>query len=238
VYRSTNGGVSWSSSQLIASADEHNVAGGLRTSPLPTAEVNKKGKIYVAWQDCRFRTGCAENDIVFVSSKDGVTWTAPVRVPIDPVSSTVDHFIPGLAVDKATGGRTTHLALTYYYYPQANCTAQTCQLDVGFVTSVNNGKSWSAPQQLGGPMSISQIANTSQGNMVGDYISTSITADGHAQTVFAIGKTPGVGSVYDESSYAPTGGLAVTGGAVKVGSEQPVATSTYRPPFGPATLGR
>jgi hypothetical protein len=238
VYRSTNGGASWSSSQLIASADEHNVAGGLRTSPLPSAEVNKKGKIYVAWQDCRFRTGCAENDIVFVSSKDGVTWSAPTRVPIDPVSSTVDHFIPGLAVDKTTGGRTTHLALTYYYYPQANCTAQTCQLDVGFVTSVNNGRSWSAPQQLGGPMSISQIANTSQGNMVGDYISTSITADGHAQTVFAIGKTPAPGSVYDESSYAPTGGLAVTGGAIKVGSERPVATSNYRPPFGPTTLGR
>jgi hypothetical protein len=238
VYRSTNGGTSWSSTSLISVANTHATAGNLRTEPLPTAEVDKKGHIYVAWQDCRFRSGCAENDIVYSTSVDGVTWTAPVRVPIDATTSTVDHFIPGLAVSRTARPKKDHLALTYYYYPQSNCTAQTCQLDVGFISSVNAGQTWSAPTQLGGPMKIAQIANTSQGNMVGDYISTSITADGRAQTVFAIGKTPAPGSVYDESSYAPTGGIPVTGGSVQTGSEQPVATSTYRPPFGPDALGR
>jgi hypothetical protein len=32
------------------------------------------------------------------TSADGVTWSALRRIPIDPVGSGVDHFIPGLAV--------------------------------------------------------------------------------------------------------------------------------------------
>jgi len=80
------------------------------------------------------------NDIVFSSSSDGVTWSPVSRIPIDPVGSGVDHFIPGLAVDPATSGPGTHLALTYYYYyPDAACTAATCDLDVGFVSSPDGG---------------------------------------------------------------------------------------------------
>ena len=37
----------------------HGVAGGLRTSPLPTAEIAADGTVYVAWEDCRFRAACA-----------------------------------------------------------------------------------------------------------------------------------------------------------------------------------
>ncbi|SEC40668.1 hypothetical protein SAMN05216489_00653 [Streptomyces sp. 3213] len=70
------------------------------------------------------------------------------RVPIDATTSTVDHFIPGLAVDPATSGTTAHLALAYYYHPVANCTATTCQLDVGYVSSTNGGSTWTAPTQL------------------------------------------------------------------------------------------
>src|SRR6266571_2576475 len=48
------------------------------------------GTVYVAWEDCRFRKNCTSNDIVFSSSADGVTWSAPARVPIDDVTSGVD----------------------------------------------------------------------------------------------------------------------------------------------------
>ena len=37
-------------------------------------------------------------------------------------------------------------------------------------------------------MSLTWIANTNQGRMVGDYISTSFTGDGKAHPVFAIGQ--------------------------------------------------
>jgi hypothetical protein len=36
------------------------------------------------------------------------------RIPIDPVSSSVDHFIPGLGVDPTTFGGCAKLALAYY----------------------------------------------------------------------------------------------------------------------------
>jgi len=78
------------------------VAGGLRTSPLPSAEIDGAGRVYVVWQDCRFRASCYVNDIVMSTSADGITWTPAARLPADSTTSNVDHFIPGLAVDPAT----------------------------------------------------------------------------------------------------------------------------------------
>jgi hypothetical protein len=116
-FTSTDGGASWTKGVSVSSIRFHPVAGDLRTSPLPSAEIDAAGKVYVAWEDCRFRQHCSSNDIVFSTSSDGVTWSDTARVPIDPVTSTVDHFIPGLAVDPTTSGTGAHLALTYYFYP-------------------------------------------------------------------------------------------------------------------------
>src|SRR5205807_2629371 len=74
-FTSTNGGVSWNSSVTIASQTDHQVA-GIRTEPLPSAEIDGAGKAYVAWQDCRFENGCSANDIVISTSTDGATWSA------------------------------------------------------------------------------------------------------------------------------------------------------------------
>ena len=109
-FRSTNGGASWSSTVTVATVTDHTVAGSLRTEPLPSAEIDAAGKVYVAWQDCRFRTRCSANDIVFSTSTDGVTWSAVTRVPIDTTTSGVDHFIPGLGVNPTTSGSTAQLA--------------------------------------------------------------------------------------------------------------------------------
>ena len=81
------------------------------------------------------------------------------------------------------------MGLTYYYYPDANCSSSTCQLDVGFISSTNGGASWSSPMQLAGPMSLGWLASTDLGPMVGDYISTSF-AGGTAHAVFALGQRP------------------------------------------------
>ena len=124
VFRSSDGGANWTSSTSISPVSEHGVAGGLRTSALPSAEVDGEGRVYVAWQDCRFRSGCPANDIVYSTSTDGNTWSAVTRVPIDPTTSGIDHFIPGIAVDRATSGNSAHLALGYYYYPVSACTAE------------------------------------------------------------------------------------------------------------------
>ena len=205
-FTSTNGGASWTKSVHIANITDHVVAGGLRTSALPSAEIDATGKIYVAWQDCRFRTACASNDIVMSTSANGATWTAPVRIPIDVTTSTVDHFIPGLGVDHATSGASAHLTLAYYFYPTAKCTAATCQLSVGVVRSVTGGTTWSAPRTLAGPMSLNSLPNTFSGLMVGDYISTSYV-NGKAFPVFAVARAK-VGTKFDEAMNTTPAGLA------------------------------
>ncbi len=211
-FTSTNGGSTWSSSVSVATVNAHAVAGGLRDGEgLPSAEIDASGKVYVAWQDCRFRSGCPANDIVYSTSTNGTTWSAVTRVPIDATTSTVDHFIPGLGVDPATSGTTAKLGLYYYFYPNTSCSSSTCQLEVGYISSANGGSTWSAPQTVAGPFGLSRIASTSQGTMVGDYISSSVV-NGSAFALFAIGKAPTNGQAFDEGMYT-AGGLAVTGGA-------------------------
>jgi hypothetical protein len=161
----------------------------------------------VAWQDCRFRPKCSANDIVFSTSTNGVDWSAVTRVPIDPVSSGRDHFIPGLAVDRATSGANAHVALTYYFYPDTTCTGG-CRLEVGAITSPDGGAHWGDATQLAGPMALSQIAFTSQGPMVGDYISTSFSG-GRATSLFPVGHAQPSASTFDEATYAPATPLSV-----------------------------
>jgi hypothetical protein len=206
--RSVDGGATWSSVVSVAPTWRRRVAGGLRVLLAPSAEVDAAGKVYVAWQDCIFRINCAANDIVISSSTDGVTWSPPLRVPIADVDSVADHFIPGLGVDSTTSDTSAHLGLAFYYYPSAECITANCQLNVGFIASTDGGSTWSAPIQLAGPMCLSWLPWTSQGLMVGDYISTSFV-NGVAYPVFAVAHAPKDG-VFDQAMYTVQGGLSPT----------------------------
>ncbi len=221
-FVSTDGGASWSSTAVISDVRDHANSGGLRTSPLPSAEIDGAGNVYVVWQDCRFRRGCSSNDIVLSSSSDGLNWSRVSRVPIDPVTSGADHFIPGLAVDRSSAGASARLGLTYYFYPSAACTAATCQLDAGFIASSTAGSTWSSPTQVAGPMALSWLPSTNQGVMVGDYISTSFLG-GNAWGVIAVATAPRKG-LFNEAMFTPTGGLPVTGGSGA--SAEPVVSSS------------
>ena len=165
----------------------HADAGGIRSGPLPSAAVDGAGTVWVVWEDCRFRPACSTNDLVYSTSSDGVNWSAVTRIPIDDTSSTVDHFIPGIGIDPATSGAGAHVALHYYYYPQSNCTASTCQLLVGYISSANGGSTWNAPVALTGPMQLGWLPNSQNGLMVGDYIATAFT-NGVPHGVFAVAR--------------------------------------------------
>jgi hypothetical protein len=206
-FNSTNGGASWSAVTTITTIRHHGVAGSLREGPLPSAEVDGAGTVYVAWADCRFRRSCKSNDIVLTHSTNatGTTWSAITRVPIDATGSGIDHFIPGLAVNKATSGGTAQLGLTYYFYPKGST-----QLSVGFTSSTNGGSTWSNPQTIESGMSAAWAATTSQGRMVGDYISTSFGSDNLAHGFFA---TP----------FAISGGSGCSTGALD-NCNMPIAT--------------
>ena len=199
-FRSRDGGATFGPPVVIATLHDHHVAGNLRSGEsLPSAEIDESGKVYVAWADC-LRAQCSANDIVISTSTNGTKWTTPKRVPLDAPTSSVDHFIPGLAVDPTTRGSTARLALTYYFYPVANCTASTCRLDVGFVRSNNGGATWSKRVQLAGPMKLSWLPATTLGRMVGDYISTSFV--NHVpKPVFAVAGAKNTNGTFNEAIY-------------------------------------
>jgi hypothetical protein len=186
-FNSTNGGATWSAVTTIATVRHKAVGGSLREGPLPSAEIDGAGTVYVAWTDCRFVKSCKADDIVIVHSTNatGTTWSSISRVPIDGVGSGISHFIPGLAVNKATSGASAQLGLTYYYFPK-----RSTSLSVGFISSNNAGSTWSSATTLASAMPTSWVANTSQGRMVGDYISTSFGTDDLAHGVFATASAP------------------------------------------------
>jgi hypothetical protein len=221
-FTSTNGGNTWNAATTISSITDHQVAANLRTSALPSAAVDAAGTVYAIWQDCSFRTACSSNDLVMSTSTDGVAWTAPARIPIDPLTSTVDHFIPGLAVEPATSGSTAHLALTYYFYSTANCDASTCALYAGFISSPDGGTTWTPPTTLAGPMSLSWLPNTFAGLMVGDYVASAYSG-GKAFAIFAAAQANS-GTLFDEPIYTTTTGLpaAQHAAALTSAAEQPV----------------
>ncbi|MEV0612225.1 sialidase family protein [Nonomuraea sp. NPDC050404] len=207
-FRSRDGGASWGESVLVSKVQRHTVAGGLRAAPLPSAETDGDGTVYVAWHDCRFQIDCAANDIVLSRSATGAAWGDVLRVTGDGG----DHFIPGLGVDRQSASVGARLAITYYRYPEAACTPATCRLTVAYTSSVNSGASWSPPLELYGPMALDWLAGSAQGRMLGDYISTSVVPGGSAFPAFAVAGAP-AGGAHNVRTHTVAGGLPLMGGA-------------------------
>ncbi len=188
-FISNDGGTSWSSTVTAASITAHSVAGNLRDAPLISAAIDGSGMVYVIWQDCRFEKACEANDFVMTTSSDGIKWSTVQLIPADPIGAGVDHFLPGLGIDPLTSGSTAHLVLAYYYYPQAACNFATCQLQMGYTSSIDGGTTWTPTTNIAGPMSLSWLAKTDQGWMVGDYIATSFAGD-VAFPIFEVASQP------------------------------------------------
>jgi hypothetical protein len=175
----------------------------------------------LVWQDCRYRSNCAENDIVLSTSSDGLTWSPPTRVPIDAQASSVDHFLPGIRIAPLTAGANADIGITYFFYPASKCGAATCQLDVGFISSRNGGATWSTPAFLAGPMKLSWLPQTAGGLMVGDYTAT-VFAAGQPLGIFAVAHAPGI--ELDEAMYATKlGAISFLRGLNSAFGEHPVA---------------
>ena len=206
-FHSSDGGATWTAPVTISNIQFHADAGGIRSGPLHSAAVDGGGTVWVVWEDCRFRSGCTTNDLVYSTSSDGATWSAVTRIPLDDTSSTVDHFIPGIGIDPATSGATAHVALHYYYYAQSNCDVSTCQLFVGYSSSANGWSTWSAPAALTGAMQLDWLPTSQNGLMVGDYIATAFT-NGVPHGVFAVAQASSE-TTYNEAIYTGQG-LAVS----------------------------
>lgn len=221
-FTSSDGGDSWSTPVVASSIADHAEAAGLRSLPLVSAAVDAAGTVYVVWQDCRFRANCAANDLVLSTSPDGRAWSAPSRIPIDGLTSAVDHFIPGVGIEAGTSGAAAHVGVTYYSYADSACTRATCRLFAQFIASQDGGASWGAPQLLAGPMILDWLAQTADGAMAGDYMATTF-ASGRPFGFAAIAN-PTMGGAFDEGLYVSKAGAISTQSLVRRTSagERPV----------------
>jgi len=203
-FSSTDGGKSWTKAVNVAKFINHGEAGGIRSAGLVSSAVDANGMVYVFWSDCRYRANCSSNDIVYNRSLTGTKWSAVKRVPIDAVTSTVDHFITGAAIAPGTMRTKAHIALAYYFYPVSNC-GNSCSLSVGFIQSSTAGSTWTAAETLAGPMDVEHwLPNTFSGWMVADYISVGF-AGGKAFPVFAAAQAK-TGSLFHQAIYTTAAG--------------------------------
>jgi len=239
VFTSTNGGASWGATRSVASQPSHGVH-GMRADSLISSSIDGDGRVYVAWEDCRFRSGCSSNDIVYTSSTDGATWSAVTRVPIDPVTSTVEHFTPGFGADPHSHVPNVHLGVSYDFMPNAACAASACQISMGFISSVDGGSSWGTPMTLNPtPMMESWMpVSTGRGAFLGDYQTTTFTGDGVAHPSFEVASAPSGGLLHQalNTMSIPVGGAppptvsgSPTGVTASSGSPGTLAV-TWSPP--------
>jgi hypothetical protein len=181
--RSVDGGTTFSDAVLIADLDAEDQL-GMRAPPLVSADVDRTGAVRVVWADCRFRDQCQANDVVLATSRDGVSWSPPVRVPMDDRFGRADAMVPAIAADG------TKLAVIFYTLPQPNgCARPACRgLDAWLMTQT--GGRWSRPLRLS-PQAIplDWLADGGIGAMVGDYISVSWAA-GKPISVLALATQP------------------------------------------------
>jgi hypothetical protein len=184
---SIDGGVTFTPPATIASIAVH-AERGLRFPPLPSADVDRSGRVWATWHDCRFSATCASNSVVVSSSADGRSWTEPAAA-----TSGRDALIPTIGINPATG----RVAIAYY-------TVRAAGIDLELVQSRPSGTGWQAPQRLSAQtMHVEWLPRTNSGRMLADYISLHFAA-GRPQVVWALASEP-VGGGFKQAIYATRG---------------------------------
>jgi M6 family metalloprotease-like protein len=178
--RSTDGGSSFGPATTVSSLQDA-ATPEWRAPALPSAGVDARGRITVAWLDCRFRRGCgaeAPNDVVYSSSANGVRWSRVRRVPTGEALDGLPHFVVGLDVDPTTVTPRRRLGVVFHVLTPAGVVPY-------FVSSSNDGRGWSAPEPLTPPQPVTAFPEAGTERFLGDYVSTSFVGGGTAVPVFA-----------------------------------------------------
>jgi hypothetical protein len=194
VARSVDGGLTFEPARRIAPLLVEDVP-GVRAPPFVSADVDAGGTVYVAWADCRFSAQCTANGVVIASSRDGVAWTTPQRVPVGPTGAPLDHFVPALAVDPESAGSGARIAISVYTVTQPQGCRYCEVVDAFLVRSSDGGGTWRAPVRLNAQsMPLEWIANTGLGRMLADYISVSFVG-GRPVPILSLAGEPEAGEL-------------------------------------------
>ena len=199
--RSNDGGASFAPRETVSSYSNRLYSFApdrFRGTPVPTVAVDAAGTVLAAWHDCRYRAGCAGNDVVLTTSAAPGAWTTPVRVPLGPQDST-DYVLPALGVDEQSRGEGARVALAFYSLSSYDCSGEACRVQAGLATSATAGRAWRV-EEVGQPMELPWLAPTSIGRMLGDYVAA-VFVPGRVVGIFALAGPPVSGRL-DEATYA------------------------------------
>jgi hypothetical protein len=185
--RSSNGGASFGTAVAAATLTAAGMP-GLRAPPLPALDVDRRGRLLLAWPDCRFRGSCSANDIVLSTSTDGAAWTAPTRV----TTGSASYSTVGLGTDSASNG----IVVSTQVVP--NGAAGT----VGMAAAVSrDGSRWSPTRRLDArTMRIAWLPTAGNAAFLGDYLAASWVG-GRPVAIVPIASPPRAGRL-DQSLYA------------------------------------
>jgi hypothetical protein len=189
---SSDGAATFGPPVVVAEVQDR-TARGLRFFPLPSADLDPSGRVWVTWQDCRFDPGCSANSAVVATSVDGRSWTAPARV-----TSGRNAFIPAIGIHPTSG----RLAVAYHVVrPGGGVDVELVQFRAapgGRPTEL------SAPRRLSArTMRPEWSPDTTSGRMLADYISVHYA--GARPLVLWILASPPAGSELRQAVYATLG---------------------------------
>ncbi len=123
-FVSTDGGASWSNPVAVDRIQFHKVAGNLpdlttaiRRDRRRRPRVRRLGRLRL-----RARLSLERHRVQHLCRRCQLVGQG--GVPIDHIG-VGDHFIPGIAVNRATSGATAQIGLSYYWYPVATVASRT-----------------------------------------------------------------------------------------------------------------
>jgi hypothetical protein len=182
---SSDGGASWGAPVRVANVANACGIVGVRAFPLPSADADASGRIWVAWHDCP--VGASAAAVFVASSADGATWSTPVAV-----TRGRDAVLPAIGIDPASG----RIAVVYLRETPEG-------VDTELLEATSDG-AFGAPRRLSAEGStLSSMARTTSGRMLGDYISVHY-ARGRPLAVWVLALTP-VDGTLREAVYATRG---------------------------------
>ena len=182
---STDGGVTFEPASTVSDLQVETVR-GLRFFPLPSADVDPAGRVWITWHDCRFSPACGSNSIVVSVSADGRSWSGP-----SAVTSGRNALLPAVGIHPTTG----RAAIAYHVVRPGG------GVDVELVEVSPNRRPLGPPRRLSAQtMRRAWMPNTVSGRMLADYISVHY-ASGRPLVAWVLASEP-VGRSLRQAVYA------------------------------------
>ncbi len=180
---SHDGGVTFAPPVTIESFAGSDPAGMRTGDGLPAAALDPvTGRLYVVWQDGRFRSDGLNDIVMSVSTDGGTSWGPLGLVNVSAPRQPRDRFTPGIA---AYGG-----AVLVVYGARKDVGPR---VSMRYVASADDGVTFGRERRLGRTGDLTYAATAGGQRFLGDYIGVTATAT-TAHAVWCLSARPRLGA--------------------------------------------